>query len=159
MQTIISLGTEKLARRGFQHEGPHHTYTLKKHWGGSVPPSPGPDAYELFKTPHRLVRSTVKLCGWKKRNLGGSWDMCEPKSVCVWGGGRDLLPPPPWKVWGGKHSPCPPPFLYAYELLQTPWKGIFMIVKHQFMVMKSKKCSSFTRLYNCIDIHTCVCLW
>ena len=68
MQNIISLDTEKLARRGFQHEGPSppYTHTLEKHGGdrGPIPP-PGPDAYELLKTPHRLVRSqyTVELCG------------------------------------------------------------------------------------------------
>ena len=66
MQTVISLDTEKLARRGFQHEGPApHTHKLKKHGGGWVPRPRGPDAYELLK---RLLTawlgvSTVELCG------------------------------------------------------------------------------------------------
>ena len=35
--------------------------------------SPGSDAYEFLKTPHRLVIgvSTMELCGRKKRDLGG----------------------------------------------------------------------------------------
>ena len=66
MQNIISLDTEKLARRGFQHDGPApppppHTHTGETRGGAeSLAPSPlpGPDAYELIKTPsHILVRS------------------------------------------------------------------------------------------------------
>ena len=67
MQNIISLDTEKLARRGFQHDGPApppphtHTHTGETLVGGGWVPRPlppGPDAYELIKTPcHILVRS------------------------------------------------------------------------------------------------------
>ena len=59
MQNIISLDTEKLARRGFQHDGPAPspppTHTLEKHGGGGWVPRlpPGPDAYELIKTHSR----------------------------------------------------------------------------------------------------------
>ena len=49
MQNITSLDTEKLARGGFQHEGPPppHTHT-EETLGGLGPPAPppGPDAYE-----------------------------------------------------------------------------------------------------------------
>ena len=67
MQNIISLDTEKLARRGFQHEGPPpHTHTLEKHWGAGFPaPAPVPTPMNFSK--HLLTDwlgvSTVELCG------------------------------------------------------------------------------------------------
>ena len=112
MQNIISLDTEKLARRGFQHEGPPPPpppHTLKKHWGGWVPRPSGHDAYERLKTPHRLVRS--QYCGivWVKEEE--SWRDLEICATPKVGGGGDLLPrPPPWKV-RGRAPPLPPLFL------------------------------------------------
>ena len=112
MQNIISLDTEKLARRGFQHEGPlpPYTHTPEKHLGEGAG-SPGPDAYELLKAPsHRLVRS--QYCGivWVKEE--GSWrdlEICASPKVCVCGGGgRDLLPPPLPGKWGGSVPRAPP---------------------------------------------------
>ena len=115
MQNIISLDTEKLARRGFQHEGPPPPPT---HTGETrdrrVPHlSPGPDAYELLKTPNRLVRS--QYCGivWVKEE--GSWrdlEICVSPKV---GGRRPPSAPPPWKV-GGWAPPCPP-HSYAYDYM------------------------------------------
>ena len=112
MQNIISLDTEKLARRGFQHEGPPppppHTHTLKKHWGGWVPRPSGPDAYERLKTPHRLVRS--QYCGivWVKEEE--SWRDLEICATPKVGGRRPPSAPPPWKV-RGRAPPLPPLFL------------------------------------------------
>ena len=114
MQNIISLDTEKLARRGFQHEGPPsppHTHTAET-WGRWVPRlPPGPDAYELFKTPHRLVRS--KYCGivWVKEE--GSWRDLE---ICVSprvGGGAEtsFRSSSLESGGGGASTPLPPPFL------------------------------------------------
>ena len=94
--------------RGHPHT---HTHTLEKHGGGLSPPPlpPGPDAYELLKTPHRLVRS--QSCGivWVKEE--GSWrelEMCASPKV---GGGGNLLPPPPFLESGGANAPLAPPFL------------------------------------------------
>ena len=101
MQNIILLDTEKLGlpAGGATLPPPPHT-----HWRntGALGP-PGPNAYELFKTPHRLVRS--QYCGivWVKEE--GSWRDLE---ICVSprvGGGRDLLPLPLLGKWGGEHPP------------------------------------------------------
>ena len=117
MENIISLPTERLARRGFQHDGPAPLPPPHTHWrntgaGAGSPASPGPDAYELIKTPHRLVRS--QYCGivWVKEE--GPWrDLEICASPKVWGGGGYLLPaPPPWKVGGS--APLPPLFLRLY---------------------------------------------
>ena len=127
MQNVVSLDTENLARRDFQHEGPlpPHTHTLEKHGGGGWGPR-GPDAYELLKTPsYRLVRS--QYCGivWVKEE--GSWrdlEICASPKV---GGGRRRLPPPPWKVGGGERPPCPPlpvptPMSIILKVLNIQWR-------------------------------------
>ena len=116
MQNIISLDTEKLARRGFQHEGPPpppHTHTHWRNTGGAgspAPPVPTPMNVSKHLTDWSGV-STVELCGWKKRNLGGILRYVRPQK---WGGG-DLLPPPLPGKWGGERPPCPP-CSYAYAL-------------------------------------------
>ena len=52
--------------------------------------------------------STVELCGWKKRNLGGILRYVRPQK---WGGGRRPPSAPlPWKV-RGRAPPCTPLFL------------------------------------------------
>ena len=86
-------------------------HTLEKHGGGAG--SPGPDAYELLKTPHRLVRS--QYCGivWVKEE--GSWrdlEICVSPKV---GGGGDLLPPPLPGKWGGGERPLAPLFLRLWS--------------------------------------------
>ena len=121
MQNIISLDTEKLARRGFQHDGPAppHTHTHWRNTGGlgpSPPPRPVPTPMNLSK--HLLTNwlgvSTVELCGWKKRDLGGILTYVQAQK---WGGGRrPPSAPPPWKV-GGRAAPCPPPCSYAYVII------------------------------------------
>ena len=125
MQKVISLDTEKLARRGFQHEGlspPTHTHALKKHWGGGwVPRLPGPDAYELLKTPsHRLVRS--QYCGIVSVKEEGPWrdlEICvSPK---VGGGAETSFHPLSLESGGGE---CPlnfPPCSYAYDCQSREW--------------------------------------
>ena len=102
MQNIISLDTEKLARRDFQHDGPSppHTHTGETLGGGWVPRAPGPDTYEIIKTPsHRLVRS--QYCGtvWVKEE-GSWWDL----EICA-------SP----KVGGWRPPSTPPPCSYAYD--------------------------------------------
>ena len=132
MQNIISLDTEELARRGFQHEGPPPTHTLEKHGGAGSPapwgPGPlppwGPDTYELLKTPHRLVRS--QYCGivWVKEE--GSWrdlEICASPKV----EGRKPPSAPPFLESGGATAPpLPPLFLHLWILYHTrftsPWK-------------------------------------
>ena len=112
MQNIISLDTEKLARRGFQHEGhpPPHTHTGET-LGGWVPRPPGPDAYELLKTPsHRLVRS--QYCGivWVKEE--GSWrDLEICASPKVGGGAETSFRGPSLESGGGRAPPLPLLFL------------------------------------------------
>ena len=107
MQSIISLDTEKLARRGFQHEAPP-THTHWRNTGGPPPPPrvPTPMNFSKYLTDWLGV-STVELCGWKKRDLGGILRYVRAQK---WGGGGgDLLPPPPpWKV-GGRVPRLPPP--------------------------------------------------
>ena len=104
MQTIISLDTEKLARRGFQHDGPAPPPTGEALGGGLS----DPDAYELIKTPsHRLVRS--QYCGivWVKEK--GSWrdlEICASPKVCGGGGRRPPSAPLPGKC-GGEHPLAP----------------------------------------------------
>ena len=70
MQNIISLDTEKLARRGFQHDGPAppHTHTGETLGGGTgslAPPPPVPTPMNLSK--HLLTDwlgvNTVEMCG------------------------------------------------------------------------------------------------
>ena len=91
-----------------------HTHTGETLGEGGWVPPPGPDAYELLKTPHRLVRS--QYCGivWVKEE--GPWrdlEICASPTV---GGGRPPSAPFPRK-WGGERPP-PPPCSYAYEY---PW--------------------------------------
>ena len=110
LQNVISLDTEKLARRGFQHEGPPPSTHTGETRGGAESPAPplGPDAYELLKTPHRLVRSQYCKILWEKEE--GSWGdlaICASSKVAG-GGGGDLLPPPPLKVGGGASAPSLP---------------------------------------------------
>ena len=68
MQNIISLDTEKLARRGFQHEGPPppppHTHTEETLGGAGSPAPPVPTPMNVSKhlTDWSGV-STVELCG------------------------------------------------------------------------------------------------
>ena len=108
MQNIISLDTEELARRGFQHEGPPppHTHTGETR-GGLGPLSPrGPDAYELLKTPHRLVRS--QYCGIVCVKEEGSWrdlEICASPKV----GGAETSFHPPFLESGGATAPLAPP--------------------------------------------------
>ena len=118
MQNIISLDTEKLARRGFQHEGPPpppaHTHTEETLGGGGgwVPRPSGPDAYERLKTPHRLVRS--QYCGivWVKEEE--SWRDLEICATPKVGGGADTsFRPPSLESEGASAPPCPP-CSYAY---------------------------------------------
>ena len=86
---------------------PPPTHTLEKRWGAGFPAPPGPNAYELLKTPsHRLIRS--QYCGivWVKEE--GSWrdlEICASPKV----GGGDLLPPPFPGKWGGASAPFAPP--------------------------------------------------
>ena len=65
MQNIISLDTEKLARRGFQHDGPGPPPTLEKHGAGLSPlPPPVPTPMNFSKhLTDWLGVSAVKLCG------------------------------------------------------------------------------------------------
>ena len=89
MQNIISLDTEKLAQKSFQHGRP----PIPPHWRnteGAGSPSPVPTPMNFLK--HFLTDwlgvSTVELFGRKKRDLGGiDLDLCEPKS----GGGQKPL--------------------------------------------------------------------
>ena len=121
MQSIISLDTEKLARRGFQHDGPppppHHTHTGETRGGAGFPP--GSDGYELSKTPHRLVRS--QYCGIVWVQEEGSWrhlEICASPKV---GGRRPPSAAPPWKVGGA--PPCPPcSCAYAVLIIQSHGK-------------------------------------
>ena len=108
MQNIISLDTEKLAwPKGASSVRPP-THTLVKHGGEGAgsPAPPGPDAYELLKTPsHRLVRS--QYCGivWVKEE-GSWWDLeicASPKA-----GGEETSFRPPSLESGGQRPPCPP---------------------------------------------------
>ena len=82
------------------------THTGETRGGGlGLPPPPGPDAYELLKTPsHRLVIgvSTVELCRWKKRDL----DICGSSKT---GKARPPFAPPSLESGGGEPAPCPPP--------------------------------------------------
>ena len=114
MQNIISLDTEKLARRGFQHEGPPppntHTHTEETLGGAGSPAPPVPTPMNVSKhLTDWLGVSTVELCAWKKGNVGGILRYVQPQK---WGGG-DLLPPPLPGKWGGERPPCPP-CSYAY---------------------------------------------
>ena len=103
-QNIISLDTEKLARRSFQHGAP----SPPPHWkngGGGVWVPPGSNDHEFLRLTDWLGVSTVELCGRKKRNLGGilryvwaqKWGVAEiPFRAPLpgkWGGGRAPLPP------------------------------------------------------------------
>ena len=97
---------------------PSHTHWRKMGGAGSpAPPPPGPDAYELLKTPHRLVRS--QYCGivWVKEE--GSWrdlDICASPKV---GGQKPPSAPPAWKVGGGRAPPCPRPPLFLRLCLKV----------------------------------------
>ena len=95
---------------------PPHTHTLQKHGGAGSPASPRvPTPMNFSKhLTGWLGASTVELCGWKKRDLGGILRYVWAQE---WGGGRPPSAPPPWKVGGGEHPPCPPPCSYAYELI------------------------------------------
>ena len=68
MQNIISLDTENWPEGASSMRGhpPTHTHTGATRGGRGPSPPPGPDAYKLLKTPHRLVRS--QYCGivWVK---------------------------------------------------------------------------------------------
>ena len=104
-QNIISLDTEKLARRSFQHGGPGPP-TGKT--GESPGSSPGSDVYEFLKTPHRLVRGQYRGIVWVKEE--GSWrnlEICMSPKV---GGQRPpSAPPPSLESGGGERPPLPPP--------------------------------------------------
>ena len=95
---------------------PHtHTRTLEKHCGGWAG-SPGPDAYELLKTPsHRLVRS--QYCGivWVKEEV--SWRDLEICASPKPGGRPPSAPPLPGK-WRGERPLAPPLCSYAYGTRQ-----------------------------------------
>ena len=119
MQNIISLDTEKLPEGASSMTGqrppPPHTHTGGTLGGGAGPSAPrGPTPMNLSKhlLTYWLGVSTVELCGWKKRDLGGILRYVRAQK---WGGGDLLLPPPPWKV-GGRAPPLPPPCSYAYVL-------------------------------------------
>ena len=60
----------------------------------------------------------MELCGRKKRDPGGSLDLCEPK-VCVGGVESSFVPPLPGK-WG-RELPLATPCSYAYVV----WKGYY----------------------------------
>ena len=115
MQNVISLDTEKLARRGFQHEGP----PLPTRWrntGGGLGSPPSPNAYELFKTPsHILVRS--QYCGivWmKEERCWRELEMCASPKV---GAGAEIsFGPSSWKG-GGASTPLLPLFLRLWVIL------------------------------------------
>ena len=117
MPSVISLDTEKMARRGFQHGRPGSS-PLEKQGGGWVPPDflPGSNAYEFLKTPsHRLVRSQYRGIVWAKEE--GSWrdlDICVSPKVEVGGGGL-LLPLSLESGGGGKGVLAPPRGSYPYD--------------------------------------------
>ena len=74
------------------------------------PGSPGSDAYEFLKTPHRLVRSQYRGTVWAKEE--GSWrdlEICVSPKV---GEGGEPLPLPLPGKWGA--SAPSPPCSYAY---------------------------------------------
>ena len=112
MQNIISLDTEELARRGFQHEG-HPPHTHWRNTGGAGSPAP-PGSRRLWTSQNTSQigqESVLWNCVGERRGiLAGSWDMCEPKS----GGAETSFRPPLPGKWGGDHPPCPP-CSYAYE--------------------------------------------
>ena len=144
-QNIISLDTEKLARRSFQHGGPGPP-TGKT--GESPGPSPCSDVYEFLKTPHRLVRGQYRGIVWVKEE--GSWrnlEICmSPK---VGGGQRPPSAPPPWRV-GGQAPPCPPvptPMFKGYQRRKSfIWAGHTCSMLHWEALEILLACRSFITL-------------
>ena len=65
MQNIISLDTEKLARRGFQHEGPPlpNTHTGETQGGAGFPAVPTRMNFSKHLLTDWLGVSAVELCG------------------------------------------------------------------------------------------------
>ena len=114
MQNIISLDTKQPARRGFQHEGPpppntHTGETLGGGWVPRPPPVPTPMNFSKHLLTDWLGVSTVELCGWKKRDLGGILRYVRAQK---WGGDGDLLLPPPSLESGGTSAPLAPSPLF-----------------------------------------------
>ena len=109
MQKIISLDTENWPKGASSMRGhpPTHTQTGETLGGGWVPRPPGPDAYELLKTPsHRLVRSQYCDIVWVKEE--GSWrdlEICASPKV----GGAETSFHPPSLESGGASAPLAPP--------------------------------------------------
>ena len=90
---------------------PSATHTLEKPAaaGSPAPPVPTPMNFSKHLLTDWLGFSTVKLCGWKKRDLGGILRYVRAQKCVCGGGGGDLLPPPPLPGKGGEASPPLPP--------------------------------------------------
>ena len=124
MQNIISLDTEKLARRGFQHEGPPHTHTGETRGElGPLPPPPPRVPTPMNFSKHLtdcMVRS--QYCGFVWVKEEGSWrdlEICASPKV---GGGRKPPSAPPFLESGGERvSPFPPLFLRLWGRPITIW--------------------------------------
>ena len=123
----------KLARRGFQHEDPPPTHTHWKNTGrrGWVPASPPlvPTPMNFWK--HLLTDwlgvSTVELCGWKKRDLGGILRYVRAQK-CMCGAG-DLLPPPSLESGGGGERPFAPPVPTPMILYIDHWANFPLLLR------------------------------
>ena len=132
MQNIILLDTEKLGQRGFQHDGPAPTTHTHTHWrntggrAGSLMPHPPRVPMPMNLSKHLFTYwlgvSTVELCGWKKRDLGGVLRYVRAQK---WGGAETFCPPLPGKS-GGEHPLAPPcSYAYVYQLfnfVSNQWK-------------------------------------
>ena len=107
-QNILSLDTEKLAERSFQHWGGRVGGGRVPHWKnrGSLHPPLVPTPMNFLKHfTDWLGVSTVDLCGRKKRDPGEILRLCVSPKV---GGVNTPSAPPPWQV-GVRNPPCPPP--------------------------------------------------